>query len=334
MDALNELFQKIDYFPYLRQATICVALAETSSAVGKQQEAIHFLKLANTKLPTENSSSETDEIKRRIWRLAAISCTDMGRVNEAMTIYREAIYMDATCNDPSTALCMGYLAYLYSENRQFEIAQLWVSLAKESCPEYRNPKIFAKSLCNQAIIEMYMQNFEISEKLFNKALDISQGEERFGGDKREVGRILCHKGMLLLSKNSTVDISFFDNAVDLCRLYGDRRRELIALSLRGIANAKLGNMNDGESDLFIATVKHFELCDVRNSCFDLIAYLILYSGLIKLCDIDKIIIPNKLKGVSDALLSNDNAGIINHWFEWLVKHILREKIKDAIYSNV
>jgi tetratricopeptide (TPR) repeat protein len=264
-------------FSGVERAELLVKRAHIASDMGQPRVCIGFLESALREL-AGTADEQTASLRRAVWTQLAISHANLGEIEPCIQYYTRVIDADRESTDARTALAMGYLAYEYCDIGRIAEAETWIGLALAKCPRTRDASIFAKNLCNQGLVRFFALDLSGAAVSFDEAIDLVSEFGGDGFDVREHGRVLAHRGMVTLAtaRNNPADaLALLDEAQALNERAGDRRRVYISMGRRGIAYARLGDIEIASRLLTRAAEAHQRLGDTRNLALDALALMAL-----------------------------------------------------------
>jgi len=258
------------------RAELLVKRAHVASDMGQPRPCIGFLESALQELA--GTDDEQMALHRAVWTQLAISHANLGEIEPCIQYYTRVIDADQAVADSRTALAMGYLAYEYCDVGRINEAQRLIDLALSRCPRSREVSIFAKNLCNQGLVRFFARDLPGAAVSFDEAINLVSDPDGDGFDVREHGRVLAHRGMVKLAtaRNDPADaLASLKEAQALNERAGDRRRVYISMGRRGIAHARLGDLETASWLLARAAEAHQRLGDTRNLALEALALMAL-----------------------------------------------------------
>jgi tetratricopeptide (TPR) repeat protein len=277
---IDELWDEVERrradFTGIERAELLLKRAHVASDMGQPRVCIGFLESALRELA--GTDDEQMALHRAVWTQLAISHANLGEIESCIQYYTRVIDADQAVADPRTALAMGYLAYEYCDVGRVPEAQKWIALALAKCPRSREVSIFAKNLCNQGLVRFFALDLPGAAVSFDEAINLVSDPGGDGFDVREHGRVLAHRGMVMLAtarNNPAHALASLEEAQDLNERAGDRRRVYISMGRRGIAHARLGDLETASRLLTRAAEAHQRLGDTRNLALEALALMAL-----------------------------------------------------------
>lgn len=277
---IDELWDEVERrrtdFSGIERAELLVKRAHVASDMGQPRVCIGFLESALRELA--GSDDEEMALHRAVWTQLAISHANLGEIESCIQYYSRVIDADRAVADSRTALAMGYLAYEYCDVGKITEAETWIDLALAKCPRIREVSIFAKNLCNQGLVRFFGRDLQGAIVSFDEAIDLVSEPGGDGFDVREHGRVLAHRGMVMLAtaRNNPADaLTSLVEAQALNERAGDRRRVYISMGRRGVAHARLGDLETASRLLTRAAEAHHRLGDTRNLALEALALMTL-----------------------------------------------------------
>jgi tetratricopeptide (TPR) repeat protein len=270
---IQELSDRSDAYPIARRATLLIELAHIASDLSRHRECISHLRAAMALL--DGLSGDTPAVavmRRRAWMLMAASNGDLGDNANCIYYYLKAIQSDPEIGDTQTALCMGYLGYQYCDLMDFERALQWSELALRSCAAERDAAVFAKNLCNRALVLYYSGHYGESRMHLEEAVKLLTDPKSDAADIRELGRVLSYLGLVYISERDVplaVVRETLTNSVALTGRAGDSRRRAMSWGRLGIVSFLEGDLRGAVEKLVGSVRDHYALGDYRNLAFEL-----------------------------------------------------------------
>jgi len=277
---IDELWGEVERrgadFTGIERAELLVKRAHVASDMGQPRVCITFLESALQELA--GTDDEQMALHRAVWTQLAISHANLGEIESCIQYYTRVIDADQAVADSRTALAMGYLAYEYCNAGRDAEAQRWIKLALAKCPRSQEVSIFAKNLCNQGLVRFFARDLQGAAVSFDEAIKLVSDPGSDGFDVREHGRVLAHRGMVMLATprtNPTEALVSLEEAQALNERAGDRRRVYISMGRRGIAHARIGDLETASRLLTRAAEAHQRLGDTRNLAVEALALMAL-----------------------------------------------------------
>jgi tetratricopeptide (TPR) repeat protein len=264
-------------YDHAQRAALLIKRAHIASDMGQPRECVKLLEEALEEAD-RSSDERVDEIRKAVWIQLAISHANLGEIEQCIRYYTNVVDADRDVSDPRTALAMGYLAYEYCDFGRLDEARDWIRLALAHCPRTRDAAIFAKNLCNQGLVQFFSGDVARAAVSFDEAIDLVSSPGTGGFDVREHGRILAHRGMVMLAmpgRDPAHALTMLDEAQRLNQEAGDKRRTFISMGRRGVAYARLNDIPRAVRLLREAATGHQRLGDVKNLAIEVLFLLAL-----------------------------------------------------------
>ena len=281
---LHQLREAAPNYSRMQQAQILIELASIYSDMSRHLRCLDYLHEALRKIEDEVDSPEVLQLRRDAWRLIGISNGDIGNTTETISYYTRVISSDPSALDPRTALCMGYLGYVYCDFKRFDEALKWTEMALKTCPQSRDPGIFAKNLCNRALVLFNTGDVDGARTHLERAALLVGGEHSPAADTREHGRVLGYLGMVYLAQQEVplkVTEQILLKGLELDKKSGDLRRVAMCQGRLGLVEARRQHYRRASTYLRDAIWLEIHLSDYRNLIFNLLNFCMIQYLWIK-----------------------------------------------------
>jgi tetratricopeptide (TPR) repeat protein len=180
-----------------------------------------------------------------LMNLGAIA-SRQGRQAEAVTSLTEALALSRKAQRPSTeAAVLSYLASAHSELGDIDHANLCHEEAIALRRQVGDAGSIAHTLSNAALHYLVQRRYSDARGHLDEALRIKYQQNDIGG--AAVTEIHL-AGLLIAQGHLTEAVRATQTGLDLCRRYGDRHNEWIALLLRSVAHRRLGRRRQSDED--------------------------------------------------------------------------------------
>jgi tetratricopeptide (TPR) repeat protein len=267
-------------FSPVQMAAIAIELARIGGDLSNPEMCLQHLDKALRELDGMQPNAEADMLRRSAWRHMAITHANLGNNQECVTYYQKVVRDDENVTDAWTALAMGYMGYEYCDYMRFELANRWTELALIACPSGRDPKVYAKNLCNRGLVLFYQGRIKEARQHFLEALSWVGAVGGVASDVREHGRALIHLGMAGLADPSPaadVDDSL-RTGTKLSAKAGDLRRVALGKAWLGVMDSRIGTraLSTAAELLTQAITELIRLRDRRNAAFQLLNLCMVY----------------------------------------------------------
>ncbi|MBV1855699.1 AfsR/SARP family transcriptional regulator [Catellatospora tritici] len=169
-----------------------------------------------------------------------------GRLAEAVTILDRALELSRAADRPSTqAAVLSYLASTYTELGEPDRSATCHRQAIALRRSVGDRKSTAHTLANAAYHFMTQREYAEAQGYLTEALEIKYAEQ----DLLSAGVTEVQLSGVLLAQGRYLDVvRAADTGLDLCRQYGDRYNEWIALLFRSVAYRRLGDSRRSRDD--------------------------------------------------------------------------------------
>ena len=216
------------------------------------------------------------EIQRRIWYLSATSSSNLGRSGDCLNFYSQII-QEAVSGGQFTwfdALCLGYFAHDLRFH-DIEKSEKFGRKALELSDKIGHLSTRVKNMGSLALTLFFAGKISESKKMFRDAYDlISIGIKDGRADFRELGRLLIHTAQVYIStKEWDIADQCLQEALELNRKGGDRRRAYSAIAHRAIVLYKQGEKEEGKKMLLNSIQQHREMGDWRYCTSEVMSYI-------------------------------------------------------------